>query len=47
MNNPPNSFANGALIKEIENGSKMSKNTSLSNGMIFLEEDEVGGCWNK
>ena len=35
MNNPQNNFANGALHKEIENGSKMSKNTGLSNGMIF------------
>ena len=38
---------NGALSKEIENGSKMSKNTGFSYGMIFLEEDEVDGCWNK
>ena len=27
---------NGALSKEIENGSKMSKNTSLSYGVIFF-----------
>ena len=37
MINPPpqNSFANGATSKEIENGSKMSKNMGLRNGVIF------------
>jgi len=38
---------NVALSKEIENDSKMSKNTGLSYGMIFLEKDEVCGSWNK
>src|SRR3990170_4478296 len=32
---PQNSFRNRALSKEIENGSKMSKNTGLSNGVLF------------
>jgi hypothetical protein len=32
---PQSSFANGALHKEIENGSKMSKNTGRSYEMIF------------
>ena len=29
-NNPPSSFVNGALSKEIENGSKMSLDSGLS-----------------
>ena len=33
---PPNSFVNGALSEEIENGSKMSKNIGLSYGSIFF-----------
>ena len=38
---------NGALSKGIKNDSKVSKNTGLSYGVIFLEGDEVNGCWNK
>ena len=37
---------NGALSKEIENGSKMSKNSGLSWQVIFWEEGVCGG-WNK
>ena len=44
---PQSSFVNGALSKQIKNGSQTSKNTGLSYRVIFLEEDEVCGCWNK
>ena len=38
---------NGALSKEIENGSKMSLDSGLSRLVIFLEEEGVCGSWNK
>ena len=38
---------NGALSKEIENGSKMRKNSGLSWLVIFWEEEGVCGCSNK
>ena len=38
---------NGALSKEIENGSKVSYNSWLSWMVVFWKEDEVCGCRNK
>ena len=39
---PQSSFVNGALSKEIKNGSKMSYNTGLSNEMIFSGRRQSG-----
>ena len=44
---PQNGSENGALSKEIENHSQMSKNTGLSRETIFLEVEEEAGSWNE